>query len=333
METAAAKDTPVIWKLQNIESTYWDEYVATRPVYDWRIFHRIDEYRRVDDTRRQHAGATAALDIGTGSGSAIAPMTDRFDHVVATDNDPTSLSFARTRHAGLPAKRLSFTLSSGEDLLQHHAPQSFDLITCAETFPLMDTEIALHNILTLLRPGGTMAIWFYGPPFFTEAKFAPQCQPLLDAIMDHKFRPIVNGGGDPARQQSCKRAADGKFSWLEYIPLSADRWSNVRRHKWNPQGRLSFFTANACDYPVEAVRNIGEHETMTEEEDASFWERSWDIDMLKRFVKASFPTPNDLERPDGKMDSLFEQLMDAMGGEIAVRQFSWPAVLILASKK
>ncbi|KAI2619894.1 S-adenosyl-L-methionine-dependent methyltransferase [Hypoxylon sp. NC1633] len=285
------KENPLFWKLHNIEATYWDEYIATRPIYDEKIFDRVFDYQASHSQFR-----SAALDIGTSSSSAIGALTKRFEHVVASDNDPASLGFAGRRYSAVPAERLSYTLSSGEDLLQHHSPGSFDLITCAETFPLMDTHTALNNILTLLRPGGTFAVWFYGPPFFTEAAFAPRCQEVLDRIMDHNFRSVVSGGGD-ARKQSWKRAADGKFSWLDYIPFAAEQWNDVRRHKWNTQARLSFFTPRACDFPVEPVCNVGKQEMVTEEHDPDFWRVSWDIRMLRRYIGASFPKPSELAGP------------------------------------
>ncbi|RYP67415.1 hypothetical protein DL771_007246 [Monosporascus sp. 5C6A] len=323
---ASEKDTPVVWKLQNIEPTYWDEYIATRPVYDERIFERIYDYQASHSQSR-----SAALDIGTGSGSAIGPLLRQFDRVVACDNDPTSLTFAKRRYSKFPAERLSFTLSSGEDLLYHHSPGSFDLITCAETFPLMDTTTALYNISTLLRPGGILAVWFYGPPFFTESDFAPRCQPILDSIMDHNFRPIVSGGGD-AWKESWKRTADGMISWLDYIPFAPDQWRDVRRHKWNTHARLSFFTSRVCDFPVEPVSNVGENEATSKEEDPSFWKVSWDVGKLNSFVRASFPKRRELASPDATMEGLFEQLAVAMGGHSAMREFSWPAVLVLAAK-
>ncbi|KAI2609644.1 S-adenosyl-L-methionine-dependent methyltransferase [Hypoxylon fragiforme] len=322
------KDDPVFWKLQDVEPTYWDEYIATRPVYGAKIFQRIYDYHASHSPSR-----LAALDIGTGSGSAIGPLAQHFDHVVASDNDPTSLAFARGRYAAVPASHLSYTLSSGEDLLQHHSPTSFDLITCAETFPLMDTLPALHNASTLLRPGGTLAIWFYGPPFFTEEAFAGACQPVLDAIMDHNFRPVVNGGGD-AQREAWRRAADGKASWLDYIPFDPATWTDVQRHKWNTQARLSFFTPAACGFPVKPVSRVEAHELVSEERDADFWKVEWDGRMLRRFVRASFPKTREvLEGKDEIMDALFKRLMNAMGGQDARRKLSWPAVLVLASRK
>lgn len=196
----------------------------------------------------------------------------------------------------------------------------------------MDTQLALHNISTLLRPGGTVAIWFYGPPFFIDTGVASICQPIYDAIMDHNFRPIVTGGGD-ARKESWKRAVDGKFSWLDYIPFDEERWQDVRRHKWNTGARLSFFTPNICDFPVEPVSSVGKYDVVTEEQNPNFWQVSWDVEKLRSFVRASFPKPSELLGPDDKMDEMFKQLADAMGGPDVKVKLSWPAVLILASKR
>ncbi|KAI1409260.1 S-adenosyl-L-methionine-dependent methyltransferase [Hypoxylon sp. FL1857] len=320
-------EAPQFWKLQDIEASYWDEYIATRPVYDLEIFRRLDDY-----LSRHPSSRSSALDIGTGSGSVIEPLMKRFEHVVATDNDPTSLSFAKNRHSSFPAESLSYTLSSGEDLLEHHSPGSFDLITCAETFPLMDTQTALDNISTLLRPGGTLAIWFYGPPFFTKSEFTPRCQEILDSIMDHNFRPVVSGCGD-VRKESWKRATDGMYSWLDYIPLTSEKWKDVHRHKWNTHARLSFFSHRACDFPVEPVRSVGRDDVISEEQNSGFWEVRWDVKMIRDFVKASFPKPRGLVGQDEIMDELFQKLAEEMGGNEVTRTLSWPAVLILAAKR
>lgn len=324
----AIPNKDAVWKLQNIDPSYWDEYIATRPTYDDKIFQRVYEYHA-----SHSKGWSDALDIGTGAGSALGPLTGRFEHVVASDNDPTSLAFAGRRHSAVPPENLSYTLSSGEDIIQHYLPGSFDLITCAETFPLLDTQTALDNAFRLLRPGGTLAIWFYGPPFFTETDVASTSQSLLDSLLDHNFRPVLNGSDDAAKA-SWKRAADGKASWLDYIPFSPDQWADVRRHKWNNQhARLSFWTPDACDFPVEPVSNVREEEAVTEEQDPTFWAREWDAATVRRFVKASFPKPRELTQgKDETMEGLLQRLGPAMGGEGVVRKLSWPAVLVLATK-
>ncbi|KAF2260272.1 S-adenosyl-L-methionine-dependent methyltransferase [Lojkania enalia] len=316
-----------VWKLQNIETEYWHEYIATRPKYDATIFDPIFDYHTANGTPFHDV-----IDIGTGAGSALGRLINRFPHVTASDNDTLSLGFAQERHRDVPANRLTWTLSKGEDLTQHHPPSSFDMATCALTFPLLDTEKALRCMFTLLRPGGTLAIWFYGPPIFTDPALAEKAQPALYAAVDHAFKPVVSGG-DPQRTASWKRAADGMASWLDYIPFQKDDWQDVRRHKWNnANARLAFFGPAACDFDVEPLSAVTGHEAVTEVQDPSFWKVDWDVEMVKRFVMAVFPKPKEMVGTDAVMEGYFEKLRDIMGGPGKKTTMSWPAVLILAQR-
>lgn len=102
--------------------------------------------------------------------------------------------------------------------------------------------------------------------------------------MDHNLYPVVSGCGE-APKKSWKRAADGKFSWLDKIPFAPEYWKGVRRHKWNTQARLSFFTSDICDFPVEPVSCVDSNEKASQEQDLGFWAVNWDIGMLRKFVR------------------------------------------------
>lgn len=330
-------DDPVFWKLRNIEDSYWNEYIATRPIYSNSFFSRIYTYHR------QHGQPfNTAIDIGAGPGQAAETLAQSFDHVVLSDNDPVSIAFARRRLKHLPTKKLSYLLTTGENVLSHCKPGSMNMVTVAECIPLMDIKLILQNFHTLMQPSGTLAVWFYGPPHFVaEEKFQSQatlpsgydytvCQELLHRIMDTSFRPMVSGSG-PERQSNWKRAADGLHSWLDYIKFEPGMWKDVRRHKWNQQYKLPFFSEAACDFPVEPISRVSQQDICSEECDETFWQVSWDITQLRRFVRASFPTPKDVEGDNEAMDTLYQQLQEAMGGVGAKRKFSWPVVLLLAS--
>lgn len=49
-------------------------------------------------------------------------------------------------------------MSNTESLAENLSPASVDLITCAETLPLLKTDDAVRCVLTLPRPGGTLTI-------------------------------------------------------------------------------------------------------------------------------------------------------------------------------
>ncbi|KAF1969960.1 S-adenosyl-L-methionine-dependent methyltransferase [Bimuria novae-zelandiae CBS 107.79] len=325
---STSKPENSVWKLQNIEADYWHEYIATRPPYDRRIFDPIFKYHAANKSQFKDA-----LDIGTGAGSALGPLLQRFQNVTASDNDTVSLAFAQERYRHIQSSQLSWTTSRGEDLLEHHDPSSFDLVTCALTFPLLDTDKALHTVFTLLRLGGTLAIWFYGPPIFLDASLAEKAQPVLYAALDHSFKPVVSGG-DAQQLASWKRAADGMASWLDYIPFSEDNWTNIHRQKWNnARDRLSFFGPAACDFEVEPTSAVSSNEIVINEQDPNFWKIDWDAEMLKRFVLSIFPKPKSMVKTDEILDGHLEKLKELMGGPGVKASMTWPAVLILVRKK
>jgi SAM-dependent methyltransferase len=326
ISTSQSNDS--VWKLQNVEAAYWNDYIVTRPKYDATIFDPIFGYHTAKTTPFRDV-----LDIGTGAGSALGPLTDRFKRVTASDNDTISLGFAQERFRHVARNRLSWIISSGEDLVAHHARSSFDMITCALTFPLLDTTKALSSMYTLLRPGGTLAIWFYGPPFFLDPTLATNGQPILYAAVDQFFRPVVSGG-DAQRSATWKRAADGMASWLDYIPFSTDDWQDVRRQKWNnAHARLAFFGPAACDFQIEPMSAVGEKENITQKQDSNFWRVNWDFEMLSKFILSVFPRPIEVGGRDEVLDGHLEKLRDIMGGKGVKASMSWPAVLILAQKR
>ena len=316
-----------VWTVKEAAGTsYWDDYLATRPKYDERIFKPLVEHHTSNG-----GSFDKALDIGSGAGSAVEGLLKHFHHVVSSDNDPMSQEFTRKRFSDKTDSQLSYTLSKGEDLIQYHEPESFDLMTCAETFPLLDLQQAQKTILTLLKPGGTLAIWFYGPPFFIEGDDPAEATRIFQEIVDMNFKPVVSGR-DPEGQKSWKLAADGMHSWLDYIPFPQDQWQNVHRHKWNTQVRLAFFGPAACDFPIEPKSSVAKGERTTEDRDDSLWQVNWDLNKLRQFVRASFPRSNWYEA-DQEFNPLFEKLRKAMGQDGAARPMSWPAVLVLAQKR
>ncbi len=77
-----------------------------------------------------------------------------------------------------------------------------------------------------------------------------------------------------------------------------------------------------------------EQEKVIEEENSEFWKNRWDAEGLRRFLGASFPpTAKGWQGEEyGLVESLYGELTEAMGGNGAVRDFTWPAVLIFAAR-
>lgn len=205
-----------------------------------------------------------------------------------------------------------------------------DLITAAECMPLMDTDAAVAGFAKLLRPGGALAMWFYGKPRFVEAVFVDKCQPLLEKILTLSFKKVVYGGG-PEKRAAWQRAMRGMESWLDDVALPEEQWGDVKRTKWNTHARLPFFEKEACDFPVERVSRVGKGEEVEEVKDDAFWERKWDFEGVNGFIQACFPGVMEMQAEDEEIQQLLSELREGMGGE--VRRFTWPAVLVLATRR
>ena len=96
--------------------------------------------------------------------------------------------------------------------------------------------------------------------------------------------------------------------------------------------RMGFFTPDACDFEVEPVSNVNETEDVIEKEDREMWKRSWDIRGVKDFVNFSFPNVKEKVDADEEVQKLLGLLAKAMGGESSARPYTWPVVLILATR-
>lgn len=330
---ASEEDSANFWKVaSDSEDEYWKSYEATRPNYrDSGFFDIIYSYHL---SKGASTAFNVAHDVGCGSGVVASHLATRFAHVIASDNNCSSLDAARRFLATtLLASKFSSSLCTGEDLAKHHAPQSADFIGAAECLPLMDADAALEAFATVLKPGGTLAIWFYGRPHFSEPEFARICQPLFDSIMDRAFSKVINGFG-PERTASWKRTASAMASWLDYLDFPTGSWEKVQRWKWNSKSAaLGFFTPDACDFEIETMSNVTDAEELLEKEDPQMWGGSWDIEGVKRFVDFSFPNIQDKVNGDVEIERLFGELENAMSGKKGddVRSYKWPIVLILAT--
>ncbi|KAF6236847.1 hypothetical protein HO173_005138 [Letharia columbiana] len=99
-------------------------------------------------------------------------------------------------------------------------------------------------------------------------------------------------------------------------------------------GTLPFFGKEACGFDIEPVLNISEGEKVTISEDPEFWMNGWDVTAVKRYFSVLFPGFKEANgEGDAKIDGLFKELTEIMGGEDAVRRFTWPCVLLMATRR
>ncbi|EGD95847.1 hypothetical protein TESG_03311 [Trichophyton tonsurans CBS 112818] len=238
-----------VWGLKENNPDYWEGYLSTRPVYGDKFYNSIYEYHAA------HAGSSPASfsiahDVGAGPGQVSAQLARKFSHVV---------------------------VSTGEELAAKFPLASADLVVCPLMFPLMDCNAALTSFQSLLKPNGTLAIWFYSRVHFSEPEYAQTCQPLLDRIINHHYGREIQGNG-PEHSAKWKPVADQIASWLDNVPFAEAEWHSVERWKWNRSWTdMGFFTQGACDFKVEPTSCVGEKEKVIEIEDRNFWRKDWDV--------------------------------------------------------
>ncbi|GAB1195204.1 hypothetical protein APSETT444_004459 [Aspergillus pseudonomiae] len=325
-------DSANVWNLtQEDVSHYWRGYLATRPKYTDAFYDLIYNYH-ASHSQPKPPSFSIAHDVGAGPGQVSAKLAQRFSHVVVSDNNENHVNYAKhfLSNTSVPASRFSFAVEKGEDLGSKYPPASADLVVSALMFPLMDTMSALRSFHALLKPGGTLAIWFYGRAHFAELEYAGLCQPLLDRIINHHFSGVIAGGG-PEHTAGWKHVADGIASWLDYIPFANEDWGSVERHKWNAEWTsLGFFGNEACNFAVEPRSSVTDAEVVIDRDDRCLWRKDWDVGQLREFVQYIYPFQGMEEE---SVKPLWAQLEREMGGLHARRAFSWPVVLILATRK
>ncbi|XDG01661.1 hypothetical protein ABKA04_001276 [Annulohypoxylon sp. FPYF3050] len=326
---AAEEDSENFWRVSADDSQFWDDYVSTRPKYNDAFYNEIYNHHKAHSSTWE-----IAHDVGCGAGQVSEELASRFAHVVASDINDTHLVVAKRRlQPTFSPERISYTHCMGEDIIKHHAPGSADLIAAAEAMVLMDEKVALENFQRLLRPGGTLAFWFYGRPTFSDLKLRAQAQPLIDAIMVRNWAKVIQGSGEK-RIAGFRRAAEGMASWLDYVPLDPEAWTDVRRIKWNTSATLPFFGEEACGFPIQTTSSVKPGEHVEEREDPNWWRNDWDLAELKKYFRVLFPGfEAAIGEGDGEINRMFAELETYFEGDGKIRQFTWPAVLVTATRK
>jgi SAM-dependent methyltransferase len=129
-----------------------------------------------------HFDPLSALDYGCGTGNTSLILQDllNLNSVVGLDVSPRSLDIARSRHARVGCRFLTF---------DQYAPQAdVDVVYCNGVFhhiPLVERAAAVDYIYRSLRPGGIFALWENNPWNPGTRYVMSQC------VFDYNAIPIV----------------------------------------------------------------------------------------------------------------------------------------------
>jgi ubiquinone/menaquinone biosynthesis C-methylase UbiE len=129
--------------------TLADDYARFRTSYSAQLFDAILRFGPTPPGAR-------VLDLACGTGLGMTEYVRRGYRVVGVDVATVMMEQARTRFAGEP--QVQFVEGKAEEL--PFADASFDLISCAQAFHWFEPEAAFAECARVLRPGGTLAIFW-----------------------------------------------------------------------------------------------------------------------------------------------------------------------------
>ncbi|KAJ7240564.1 S-adenosyl-L-methionine-dependent methyltransferase [Mycena rebaudengoi] len=314
------------------QDAYWETYLAARPDYvQSEFFERVFQYHR----EHGNGSLERAHDVACGPGNVAAVLKQHFRTVIASDANGDHVEVARQRVASAKGDaKTTFLQATGEEIAAHEEPGSLDLITVAEAIALMDMPTALDAFAKVLKPGGTIALWFYGRPHFVsaEGKTAP-----LDAAANKAYLALANFMFEPlilANPANWTKPTHHMHSWFDDVAVPEADWASVRRFKWNEDIELPFYSPNTGGLDgVVAESAVGAHEVTSALVDREFWGKTWTAEEAKTFLRVNMPVfdPARLETNEGVR--LYRELEQALGGSGVKKPVAWPVVLILAVKK
>ncbi|KAK8046010.1 hypothetical protein PG996_014074 [Apiospora saccharicola] len=330
--TSNTGDTTNFFHLADYDEAFWQNYLAARPKYDANGFYdQIYSYHDAHSARYD-----VAYDVGTGPGQVAGVLAARFKRVIASDKNEAHLTAAKKHHGHLP--NIEFQLCSGEDMAEGVPAASCDIVVCAEAIPLMDHEKALDGFARALKPGGTLAVWFYGRPIFADGENRAACQEIYGRLFTAAAGKVIEAGG-PAFREGWKAAADVIASELDAVAFPSETWRDVERRKWNTAsgggGGVMEFHGDLPGIPIRRPSRVDpEREKTTHIRDETFWAERWDVGQVRDFVRALLPAAGQAQLDeDPELQGMFAELAEAMGGQGAKRQIGWPVVLLLATRK
>jgi trans-aconitate methyltransferase len=123
-------------------------------------------------------GPRRLLDVGTGTGLVAEALLDRFDDIIAIDNDADMLAAAESAlRPKLPkGSRLSLVESTAEDFVPPTGWKA-DLVTICRAFHWLDQATVLTRLDDQVAPDGVVAI-------FDDSSFWTATSPWKKAVRD-----------------------------------------------------------------------------------------------------------------------------------------------------
>lgn len=232
-------------------------YDKWRPRYCRPLFDAVLEYSGA-------AAGSKALEIGCGTGQATEPFLTAGVDVTAVELGSGMCAFVTDKFAdykGFKVINGPFEDFAGED-------GSLDLVYSATAFHWVPPQIGYPRVFSLLRPGGTVALFWNKPSPDRQSAVNAQLQQLYSRFMPQAFSMQPT----PDRHaETCGHLRNYGFEGVEYMVFSGTRTfsggdyvallDTYSDHRALPQGQKQEFYGQ-IEATIEGHGGIEIHDTM-----------------------------------------------------------------------
>lgn len=134
-------------------------YNNARPTYPQSFYKTLMKYH---ESKEGHVSKNndLAVDIGCGTGLVTFKLDKYFKKVIGTDPSETMIAQCNSKSVN----NITFKVASAEEFPEEIAENSVDIITGAECIHWVDHNAFYQESWRVLKPGGTLAYWFYKDP-------------------------------------------------------------------------------------------------------------------------------------------------------------------------
>ena len=206
-------------------------YEKWRPNYCEELFHDIMEYSKIDSHKK-------ALEIGTGTGQATLPFLKTGCDLRAIELGENLAEFSKNKfkdYKNFNILNVPFEDFKGDE-------NTFDLIYSATAFHWIDENIGYPKAFKLLKPGGTLAL-FWNKPFIGRK----------DDLLHKKIQNIYEKY-KPSKAKPIEKDKEHYKELLEKLKKYGFKDVELKLyHKTR--------TFNACDY-ISLLNTYSDHRTM-----------------------------------------------------------------------
>ena len=336
----------------NQAMAFWEQYNRFRPAYPCALFNLLFAFHD------KHAGGPyqVAVDYGSGPGTILPSLLSHFHRVVGTDKNVGQVECGREhlqREYG--AVRVDMRVgAAGEcDWLPS---QSADMITAAEAVHWFDMQRWTTEAARVLRPGGTIAFWYY-PPYCVLVSSTPRASECLGLLL-HEREWIGSVNGAPSElsyslpavilAQLNKAGEAGEagdalrftvqcnVAQLDNIALDPTIFTNEERHKWQHTSirlEISGPEPSMKTMAGETTLHVDAHAKQVNHPEPLLIRKGWKVEDLVGYLVSLAVATHEEMASNERVQALLAELTREMGGKEATFDVAWWLSLVMASRR